>query len=380
MRIVDLFSGAGGVASGFQAAGACSVLAADFAPHANLVHAANFPETAVHTLDLGSPDLDLRSLVGGDGIDVVVGGPPCQDYSTARLKGEDQGRKELTVAYVRHAVALAPTWIVLENVPMARKSEELARALALLDEAGYVWRWEVVSARTLAGMAQNRRRLVVLARQSAASGATESAASDVTEGAAGSAARSVSGSAARGATEGAARSEASGATRSAASSAAKSSDKEASGDETSEARRVLDAAWAHLLVPHPSPPQTMRECFAAAGLACPTDHVYIPACNQKGRRSIYPVDGPAPTVRTLLRPLRLRYPFLPQDSTQSREHVFSLTLAHMAALQGFPPTFQFPVPKTHAAKCIGNAVPPPVAERIARALLHASADGAASAG
>lgn len=314
------------------------MLAADFAPHANLVHAANFPETAVHTLDLGSADLDLRSLVGGDGIDVVVGGPPCQDYSTARLKGEDQGRKELTVAYVRHAVALAPTWIVLENVPMARKSEELARALALLEEAGYVWRWEVVSARTLAGMAQNRKRLVVLARQSAASGVT------------GGAARSAAESAASGVMEGA------------ASSATKS--KEAS-------RRVLDAAWTHLLVPHPSPPQTMRECFAAAGLACPTDHVYIPACNQKGRRSIYPVDGPAPTVRTLLRPLRLRYPFLPQDSTQSREQVFSLTLAHMAALQGFPPTFQFPVPKTHAAKCIGNAVPPPVAERIARALLHA---------
>lgn len=313
MDYVDLFAGAGGVSSGIHRAGFRCVLAVDSAADANLVYSANFPETQVSSADLAGP---LPETTGP--VDVVVGGPPCQDYSTARLKGDDQGRAKLTVAYARHAVALEPTWIVLENVPMARKSAELAEALEIMEAAGYVWHWEIVRARVVAGMAQNRRRLVVLACRD-------------------------------------------------------DSSREAS-------RRRLETAWAHLRTPCPTRPQTMRECFAAAGLECPTDHVYIPACNQKARRSIYPVDGPAPTIRTLLRPLRARYTFLPQDSTQSRDQVFSLTLAHMAALQGFPRDFQFPLPQTRAARCIGNAVPPPVAERIARALLHADSSHASSAG
>ena len=298
--MIDLYCGAGGATLGFHNAGFRCDVAADLSPTALRVYSANFSETPTAEIDLAESALPFLE---GKTTDVVVGGPPCQDYSTARFKGGDKGRAKLTVAFVRHAVALEPKWIVLENVPMARKSAELTEALDVLNTAGFVWHWEIVHAGKVAGMAQNRRRLILLATR---------------------------------------------------------------GDKT-----ILDAAWAHVWRHAPKARQTMRECFAAAGVPCPTDHVYIPACNQQARRSVYPVDGPAPTIRTLLRKMRPRYTFVPQDSTHDRTQIFPLTLAHMAALQGFPSTFQFPIPQTYAARCIGNAVPPPVAERIARAILHA---------
>lgn len=113
---------------------------------------------------------------------------------------------------------------------------------------------------------------------------------------------------------------------------------------------------------------TMRQRFDAAGVACPTPYIYIPSCDERRRKSIFTLDGPSPTVRGLVRPFRATYPFPPRDDTHDRALVFASGLEHIAALQCFPTDFRWCGGKTAMAKCIGNAVPPPMAERLARAV------------
>jgi DNA (cytosine-5)-methyltransferase 1 len=118
-----------------------------------------------------------------------------------------------------------------------------------------------------------------------------------------------------------------------------------------------------------SRPRTMRECFVDAGVACPTDFIYLPSCDERRRKSVFTLDGPGPTIRGYLRPFRTTYPFPPRDDTHDPHQVFAATPAHTAALQGFPPTFVWTgISKTAAARAIGNAVPPPLAHLLARAI------------
>lgn len=306
MRYVDLFHGAGGASAGAAQAGWECIGAVDNCAPARRIYAANFPTHACHDLDLAEDlpeelaDAWRAALVDG----AVVGGPPCQDYSSAR-RTAPRDRAALTVAFVRHAVRLHPRWIVLENVVRAQRSDEFREACDYLRDNGYHVRTRLVDART-AGLPQRRTRVVLTAARSEA---------------------------------------------------------------------ALDAAHAHMDTLFDAPPTTIRECFATAGLECTADHVFFPACNQRARQSVFSVDGPAPTIRTIVRPLRARYPFVPKDSTSDRARVMpTLTARHHAAIQGFPATYAWVGTLTDCARGIGNAVPPPVMRRVATALTACTPD------
>lgn len=117
-----------------------------------------------------------------------------------------------------------------------------------------------------------------------------------------------------------------------------------------------------------APPPTMRQCFDQAAVACPTPYIYIPSCDERHRKSVFTLDGPSPTVRCYLRPMRSTYPFPPRDDTHDPTQIFAAAPEHISALQGFPRDFLWCGSKTARARCIGNAVPPPMAERLGRAV------------
>lgn len=299
MRYVDLFCGCGAVSSAFEQCGGECVGAVDNDDAAQRIYTTNFPSHAFVRHDLSQ---ELPSHLAWSGADVVVGGPPCQDFSTAR-RTDARERRSLTVMYAWHAVRLGPRWIVYENVARAKASDEFGELCRVLQEAGFVVRHSVVDVTQL-GVPQTRKRLILIACR----------------------------------------------------------DKDA-----------LDRAWENFRGRFCKPVTTMRECFVARDLPF-AEHVFFPACNQKARKSVYTVDGPAPTIRSIVRPLRKRYSFLSCDSTQCRADVFpSLTIAHHAAIQGFPSTFQWPVSRTSCAKCIGNAVPIQLSEALYQSLKGAAA-------
>lgn len=100
------------------------------------------------------------------GVDLLVGGTPCQAFSVAGLRGGlTDPRGGLTLDFVRLVGALRPRWVVWENVPGVL-SQDGGRAfgsfLGALGELGYGWAYRVLDAQHF-GVPQRRRRVFVVA-------------------------------------------------------------------------------------------------------------------------------------------------------------------------------------------------------------------------
>lgn len=122
-RVLDLFCGAGGLSDGFRAAGYDIAGGIDTWQPAIDTFKMNFPQATGLKADLRTLTADdVQSEIGGK-IDVVVGGPSCQGFSTSgglsRATGRDADdpRNKLFLNYVDLVEALDPSWIVFENVP-----------------------------------------------------------------------------------------------------------------------------------------------------------------------------------------------------------------------------------------------------------------------
>lgn len=121
MKLVDFFSGAGGLSCGLEMAGFSSVLASDIHPVYAQTFAKNHPKTKVITKDireLSEHDiLELTGLHSGE-LDLLAGGPPCQGFSiNAPIRTLDDQRNYLFKEYLRIAGILKPKAILIENVP-----------------------------------------------------------------------------------------------------------------------------------------------------------------------------------------------------------------------------------------------------------------------
>jgi len=159
MRVVDLFSGCGGMSLGFANAGFDVVVAVDNWAPAIEIYEKNFghPILKRDLLDVSACAPELSAL----GPDVIIGGPPCQDFSSAGKRDEGGGRANLTVAFAELIKAVGPQWFVMENVARAAESQTYRRARAIFVEAGYGLTEQVLDA-SLCGVPQERNRFFVI--------------------------------------------------------------------------------------------------------------------------------------------------------------------------------------------------------------------------
>ena len=120
-KVVDLFCGAGGLSRGFMDAGFDVVLGVDFDDDALRTFEKNHGNAKAMKLDLFNHDniLEIKKFLDKNKIkiDVLVGGPPCQGFSLAGKREEDDKRNLLYSAMVKTARLLKPKVVVLENVP-----------------------------------------------------------------------------------------------------------------------------------------------------------------------------------------------------------------------------------------------------------------------
>ena len=120
-KVIDLFSGAGGLSKGFLDAGYDIKLGIDFDEKALLTFSKNHGDTKALKLDLF--DLNNINIIKkefeekNDTLDVLVGGPPCQGFSLAGKREENDKRNKLYTAMLETAKKLLPRAVVLENVP-----------------------------------------------------------------------------------------------------------------------------------------------------------------------------------------------------------------------------------------------------------------------
>lgn len=95
--------------------------------------------------------------------DMIAGGPPCQDYSSAGRR-EEADNARLTLAFAVLVATVRPRWFLMENVINAAKSATWTQARAILKAAGYGLTESRIDASRY-GVPQSRRRLFVVGRQ-----------------------------------------------------------------------------------------------------------------------------------------------------------------------------------------------------------------------
>jgi DNA (cytosine-5)-methyltransferase 1 len=157
------------MSAGFVRAGHEVVFAAEKWAKARLVYNQNHFRGAVD-LDL-SDIIDAAHTVSRSDPDLIVGGPPCQDFSAAGARVEST-RADLTLAFAEIVRACRPTWFVMENVPEAGKSSAWRAARGRLGSAEYGLT-EVVLDASLYGVPQLRKRRFLIGRQGAEDGFLE---------------------------------------------------------------------------------------------------------------------------------------------------------------------------------------------------------------
>lgn len=158
MRTIDLFCGCGGMSLGFQEAGFELVAAYDHWQPALKVYRQNFshPAHCVNLSQFTSYD-ELKTF----NAQLIIGGPPCQDFSSAGKRNENLGRADLTVVFANLVAAVQPQWFVMENVERILKSDTLQKAKAIFKAAHYGLSQVVLDA-SLCGVPQKRKRFFMV--------------------------------------------------------------------------------------------------------------------------------------------------------------------------------------------------------------------------
>lgn len=156
--VLDLFSGCGGMALGFEAAGFLTV---GFEKEGDccVTYRKNL-QSPCHQMTL-QPGQQLT-----DGAQVIIGGPPCQPFSVNGHQNGHQDDRDGFPAYLSAVERYRPRLAVFENVRgmLYQNRTYLDGILAKLEGLGYQVQWQLLNA-VHYGVPQNRERLFVVAHQ-----------------------------------------------------------------------------------------------------------------------------------------------------------------------------------------------------------------------
>jgi DNA (cytosine-5)-methyltransferase 1 len=376
LTCIDLFCGCGGFSLGMERAGFRVLAAIDFNEEAIQTFKANFAkDTLALRKDLSKfPPDKLAAKLGVNHVDVIVGGPPCQGYSTVRqVDAANHGsrvrrdkRRYLFRYFLDYVAAFRPRVFVMENVPgiqSAAKGKFFTLVQAETRKLGYRVQAQVEEAWKL-GVPQKRRRQLVIGVRNDLPGYfpsdLEPAARVGVQLATPMLWDAIGDLPPLSAGEGIEE---------------RDYDLERRGEfltKHSERARhylegVLEIGRAARLTAHRARPHNDRDLRDFARLR---EGETADAAIARGEKMEFPYD---------------RSVFLDRYTRQHRERLCSTIVAHLAKdglmfihpvqtrtltpreaarVQSFPDWFQFPVARTHQFRIIGNAVPPLVAEAV----------------
>lgn len=162
---IDLFAGAGGVTTGFKAAGASVLAAVEIAEDASATFSENHPEVLLISQDIRKVDpnelLQTLDLVPGE-LGVIAACAPCQGFSTLGSRRLEDPRNDLIMAVLDFVAVIRPRAVVFENVPLLAKDSRFHQFVTRLRLLGYGVRFEILDAADF-GVPQRRRRLLLIA-------------------------------------------------------------------------------------------------------------------------------------------------------------------------------------------------------------------------
>ncbi|MDO4879360.1 MAG: DNA cytosine methyltransferase [Neisseria sp.] len=161
MKCIDLFAGCGGLSLGFERAGFEVCAAFENWQPAIDVYRQNFSHP-VHPTDLSDTEkavCEIREYRP----DLIMGGPPCQDFSSAGKRDITRGKADLTYSFADIVCAAKPEWFVMENVAQIKKSHILHEVIEQFIATGYGLSSVILDA-SYCGVPQARTRFFLIGR------------------------------------------------------------------------------------------------------------------------------------------------------------------------------------------------------------------------
>ena len=170
---IDLFSGAGGLHIGFENAGFEIKLCIDNNDLVEKTHRRNFPNIPMINRDINQvPTSEIKEYLADGGVDIIIGGPPCQGFSTIGhrassnpvKRAEKDPRNELVLTYARIIKEIQPKFIVMENVKGILTLEGgayLQNVLNILTKAGYNAEYKLINMADY-GVPEIRERVIII--------------------------------------------------------------------------------------------------------------------------------------------------------------------------------------------------------------------------
>ena len=164
-NIIDLFAGVGGLSYGFSQLDEFNiVMANEIEEDISKAYTMNHPNVNMINCDINDLTEDvIKKAVGNHKIDIIVGGPPCQSYSTLGKRQMDD-RANLFMQYKRILSIIKPEAFIFENVTgiLSMNGGKLFKNVQMeFAELGYELKYKILNAQDY-GVPQTRERVILV--------------------------------------------------------------------------------------------------------------------------------------------------------------------------------------------------------------------------
>lgn len=162
---MDLFAGVGGLSYGFSIIDDFNIVAAnEIERDISIAYSMNHPSVNMMNCDIKELTEEvICKAIGDQKIDIIVGGPPCQSYSTVGKRQLDD-RANLFLEYKRILEIIQPRAFIFENVVgilSMDKGRLFQKVQSVFEELGYTLKYKVLDAVNY-GVPQHRERVILV--------------------------------------------------------------------------------------------------------------------------------------------------------------------------------------------------------------------------
>lgn len=168
LKVIDLFCGVGGLSYGFAHNDNFEIVAAnEILPNMAKAYSLNHPTVKVYVEDVknfSAKKIEEDLCIKPTEVDIIVGGPPCQAYSTVGKRLIDDPRGKLFQEYYRVLKEFNPKLFLFENVKglLSMQNGELLKVIiSLFESLGYKVQYKLLNAADF-GVPQIRERVVII--------------------------------------------------------------------------------------------------------------------------------------------------------------------------------------------------------------------------
>jgi DNA (cytosine-5)-methyltransferase 1 len=167
-KVLDLFAGVGGLSYGFAHDENFEIVAAnEILSDMAKAYSLNHPTVKIYNCDIkdfGFKNLEQDLRIKKGDIDIIVGGPPCQAFSTVGKRVIDDPRGKLFQDYCRVLKEVEPQLFLFENVKgllSIQNGELIKTILSLFESLGYTVQYRILNSADY-GVPQVRERVIII--------------------------------------------------------------------------------------------------------------------------------------------------------------------------------------------------------------------------